>query len=105
MKQFSPYQNAIDCADRAVGAVDCWGKSPIEVALCAVGAVIDASGWVELDNQAEREEYHSQYRKEMTKHFEHLVMRLREAGVLVDWDDPRYEGYCNDNNGHPDIQD
>ena len=103
MKQFSPYQNAIDCAQSAVGSVDCWGKSPIEVAVCAVGAVIDSSGWVELDNQAERCEYHTQYRKEMRKHFEHLVMRLREAGVLVDWDDPRCEGYCDEEG--PDIQD
>jgi hypothetical protein len=89
MKEFSPQENAIDQADRAVGSIDCWGKSPIQVALCAVGAVIDASGWVELGGADERCEYHTAYRKELTKHLAHLVMRLREAGVLVSEDDPQ----------------
>ena len=84
MKEVYPNEIATEIAKSAVGRIDCFGKSSIEVAVCAVGAVIDGAGNYELECRGDRIAYQDQYRLEMMKHFHHLVGLLREAGVVND---------------------
>lgn len=78
MQESTPASSATLHIANAVGRIDTWDKSPVWVAVCAVGACVSGIRNAEFSSREDREEYQNQYRDEMVKHLSHLVMRLEE---------------------------
>ena len=74
----TPASIATSQINNLVGRIDTRDKSPVWVAVCAVGACVGNIHNAEFSSREDREEYQNQYRDEMVKHLSHLVMRLEE---------------------------